>query len=167
MIFFAVMLILIVVGLVALHFSTRLRRLTAMSNQGMQIPSAGRYKPMLRLLSSDDAHLVGSNELMAKNFRRQRVEIFRGYLRCLTKDYGRLLAGIRAAMVQSNVDRPDLAAALFKNEILFTLAICRIEYRLWLHSAGFGTVDVSGVVGAMETLRAQAAVLTPSLSAAR
>jgi len=40
--------------------------------------------------------------------------MFRGYLRCLTKDYARLLSGIREMMVESGVDRPDLAKALVR-----------------------------------------------------
>ncbi|MES1260538.1 MAG: hypothetical protein ABUS49_02290 [Acidobacteriota bacterium] len=161
MILFAAILFLIVSGLAALHFVTRLRRLTAISPGLNTTPSAGRYNPMMRLLSTDDAYLVASNKPLAKKFRKQRVAIFRDYLCCLTRDYGRLLAGVRLAMVRSQVDRPDLAAALARNQALFALAVCRIEYRLWLHSAGIGTVDVSAVVAAMDALRTQAKLFTP------
>jgi len=159
MLLFAAMLLLIVSGLVALHFFTHLRQLSATAQDFAPTPVPGRYKPMLRLLSSDDAHLVSSNKRLAKRFRQQRVALFRDYLRCLTRDYGRLLGGVRLAMVRSKVDRPDLAAALARNQALFALAVCRIEYRLWLHTAGFGTVDVSGLVGAMDVLRTQARML--------
>ena len=58
-------------------------------------------------------------------------------------------------MAGSGADRPDLARALAKNRMLFSLAVYRIEVRLALHSLGIGTVDISGLVGAFEGLRAQ------------
>jgi hypothetical protein len=98
--------------------------------------------------------------------RSERRKLFRRYLACLTKDYGKLLAGIRMVMVQSGVDRPDLAKALAKNRALFAIAICRVEFRLALHSAGIGQVDISGVVGAFDALRDQVASFSaaPSLA---
>ena len=167
MFLFAALLIFIVFGLVALHFFTHLRRLNALSQGTSGVPAAGRYTPMLRLLSNDDARLVSLNKHLARKFRQQRVAIFRDYLQCLTRDYARLLGGVRLAMVRSHVDRPDLAAALARNQVLFALAVCRIEYRLWLHTAGIGTVDVSGLVGAMDALCVQARIVSPATAGAQ
>lgn len=167
MILFAVLLMLIAVGLVALHFLLHLRRLNAFSHGVFPAPPPGRYTPMLRLLSEDDAQLVASNKPLARKFRQQRIAIFREYLQCLTRDYARLLGGVRMAMVRSHVDRPDLAAVLARNQVLFALAVCRIEYRLWLHSAGIGKVDVSGLVGAMDALNVQARIVSPVSALAR
>jgi len=164
---FAALLILIVAVLVAVHFFSRFRRLNAVAKNTTAIPVACVYKPMLRLFSSEDLELVSSNKVLAKQLKQQRTQIFRGYLRSLTRDYGRLLAGIRVAMLQSGVDRPDLASALVKNQLLFALAVCRIEYRLWLQNAGLGTVDVSALVNAIDTLRSQVSVMNPALAAAR
>jgi len=55
-----------------------------------------------------------------------------------------------------------LAHALAKNKVLFTLALCRIEYHLLLHRAGIGKVDVSGLVDAMDALRTQVSFLAPA-----
>jgi hypothetical protein len=157
---FAFLLILIVTGLASLHFWTRLRRLSAVDAALTPLPAANRFKPMLRLLSAEDTALVAANKPLARKLKKQRTEIFREYLACLSADYGRLLAGVRQAMVASGVDRPDLAAALAKNQLLFTVALCRIEYRLFLHSLGVGSVDVSGLVEAITVLRTQFSIFT-------
>ena len=117
---------------------------------------------MLRLLSEEDFSLAGSNPILRAKIGARRRELFRGYLRCLTKDYARLLAGIRRLMVESGVDRPDLAKALAKNRYLFALALCRIEINLQLHALGIGKVDVSGLVNALDALRNTVNVMTPA-----
>lgn len=154
----------------AVQFAVRLRALGAAStgcqSSGTPVNVAGRYRPMLRLLSEEDLALVASNPKLAKSLRTERQKLFRSYLRCLTKEYGRLLNGIRMVMVQSHVDRPDLARALAKNRAMFALAICRIECRLTMQSMGFGTVDISGVVEAFDRLRESAVAMSALPSAA-
>jgi hypothetical protein len=163
---FVALMVLIGLALAGLHFYTRLRHLEVMMQTVSPLPDAGRYKPMLRLLSPDDEQMLAGSPTVLRNFRKQRVAIFRMYLRSLTKDYGALLAGIRAAMAYSAADRPELATALLKNRIHFAMAVCRIEYRLGLYSFGIGTVDVSGLVEAIDVLRNQVSILTPAISAA-
>jgi hypothetical protein len=162
MVLFVAMMIMSGAGLAALHFYSRLRRLDTMTRTASPLPDPGRYKPMLRLLSSDDEQLLASNPQLLRTFRKERMKIFRNYLRSLTRDYGTLLAGIRNAMVLASGDRPDLATALAKNQALFAMAVCRIEYRLALYSIGLGAVDVSGLVEAIDRLRAQVGVMTPT-----
>jgi len=157
---------LISVSAVAFQFFAALRLLHSDARTQTATSPLNRYQPMLRLLSDDDLRFVAGNKVLAKKLRGERKDIFRGYLRCLTKDYGRLLAGVRLAMVNSGVDRPDLAKALIKNKILFALALCRIEMRLSLYSLGLGRVDVSGLVEAMDALRGQVAFLAPATFAA-
>jgi hypothetical protein len=159
---FVAMLVLISIGVFALAFFSRLRRLRVIAQANAGCVVANRYRPMVRLLSDEDTAFISANKPMLRKLRTERRQIFRGYLNCLTKDYARLLDGVRLAMVRSGVDRPDLARALAKNKILFTLALCRIEYRLLLHSAGLGKVDVSGLVDAMDALRAQVSFLVPA-----
>jgi hypothetical protein len=159
---FTATLVLISMGVFALAFFSRLRRLRVVAQSNTASVVANRYRPMVRLLAEEDTTFVASNNAMARKLRAERRRIFRGYLDCLTKDYARLLNGIRLAMVRSGVDRPDLAQALAKNKILFTFALCRIEFRLLLHQAGVGKVDVSGLVEAMDALRTQVSFLTPA-----
>ena len=167
---FTVILMTLPAVVLAIHFVSRLRTLgsSEMTQDAAALPAANvdRYRPMLRLLSSDDlALLAGSPELVSK-LRTERVGIFRGYLRCIGKDYSRMLCAIRFAMANSTVDRPDLASALFKHQFWFAYSLCRIEISLSLYSLGFGAVDCSGLVEAFDTLGSQAMVLAQAPSTA-
>lgn len=161
---------LITVGTFALQLFLRLRAMeSATANVQTMTPTAnlaGRYRPLLRLLGEEDFGFVAGNPKLLRALRTERRKLFRTYLSCLTKEYGRLLAGIRLVMVQSRVDRPDLARALAKNRVLFAFAICRIEYRLAMQSFGLGKVDISGVVEAFDRLRESAVALQALPSAA-
>jgi hypothetical protein len=167
---FIVTLVLTAFACVVLQFLLKMRslRLQPMGEITGSSPVLGadRYRPMLRLLSDDDLAFVSADSKLHRTLRARRRNLFRGYLRCLTRDYARLLAGIRQAMVHSGVDRPDLARALAKNRVLFAIAICKVEFRLALHATGVGSVDISGLVDALEALRGQVTVFsTPSLAA--
>jgi hypothetical protein len=75
-------------------------------------------------------------------------------------------------MVQSSMDRSDLAGLLLKQRILFSVHMMSIEARLVLYSFGVSvpTVDVQRLVDALDALRAQLQVLAvapqPSASVA-
>jgi hypothetical protein len=161
-------LVLIVLAAAGLEFFLKMRSLRASEvNRAVSRASsltADRYRPMLRLLAQDDLAIIPADSELQKAFRAKRRQLFRGYLRCLTRDYALLLAGVRAAMVESGVDRPDLARALAKNRALFAIATCKVEFRLVLHTAGIGSVDISGLVEALETLRSQVSALSVPLS---
>lgn len=153
-------LFLIVCGAIFLLFALKMRSLRSAGTGSVSFLRADRYRPMLRLLSNDDLEFVSANVNLQKALRTTRRAVFRGYLRCLTRDYAHLLAGVRQAMVQSGTDRPDLARALAKNRVLFAIAVCKIEVSLALHAAGIGSVRISGLVDALETLRGQVGVFS-------
>jgi hypothetical protein len=159
-ILFTVSLLLIVCGAIFLQFILKMRSLRSAETDSASSLSADRYRPMLRLLSDDDLAFVSADSKLRSALRTRRRELFRGYLRCLTRDYAHLLVGVRRAMVQSGADRPDLARALAKNRALFAIAMCKIELSLALHAAGVGRVDISGLVQALETLRGQVSGLS-------
>jgi hypothetical protein len=69
-------------------------------------------------------------------------------------------------MMESGVDRPDLAKAIAKNQMLFAFALYRVEFHLHLHALGVGKVDVSGLVAALNALRGSVNVMTPATGAA-
>jgi hypothetical protein len=163
---FVGLLTIIAAGSAALLFVTRARLLDSTALSHARLPESDRYRPMLRLLSDADFDFVAANPVLRRTIRARRREMFRGYLRCLTKDYARLLSGIRRMMVESGVDRPDLAKALAKNRMMFTFALCRIEVHLQLHALGVGKVDVSGLVEALDALRGAVSVLTPATGTA-
>lgn len=163
---FFIALVLIAFGSIGLQFLLKMRSLGSQPGAGITpiLPFSGaeRYRPMLRLLSDEDLAFVSADSKLQRTLRARRRDLFRGYLRCLTRDYAGLLAGIRQAMVHSGVDRPDLARALARNRVLFAIAICKVEFFLALHATGVGHVDVSGLVGALEALRGQVSVSTTS-----
>ena len=160
---FLASLVLITLGCCAFHFVIRLNSLN--SGAVTHIPQAisRPYKPMLRLLSGEDLQLVSVSPALKRNLRASRRRIFRAYLRCLSKDYSRLFGGVRWIMVNSAVDRPDLAILLSRQRRAFAIAICRIEWKLALHAMGFDTVkvDVSGLIGALDNLTGIVNVFNP------
>src|ERR1039457_1660901 len=85
--------------------------------------SIERYRPMMRLLDGGDLDFLrsqpGYTPRMATRLRTQRCLIFRGYLRCLNADFGRVCAAVKVLMLQSRNDRPDLAAALVRHQATF------------------------------------------------
>jgi hypothetical protein len=157
---FISVLFLIAFGALGLEFLLKLRALHAHNISNATLLAADRYRPMLRLLSDGDLAFVAADRKLQHSLRAQRRKLFRGYLQCLAKDYASLLAGVRDAMVRSGADRPDLARALVRNRLLFAIAMCKVEFRLALHAAGAGTVDISGLIDAIEALRAQVRVMT-------
>jgi hypothetical protein len=157
---FIAALFLIAFGIAGLQFLLKLRTLQSAERANVSSLAADRYRPMLRLLADDDLQFVANDKKLQSTLRARRRSLFRGYLRCLTRDYAALLDGVRDAMVRSGIDRPDLARALARNRVLFALAICKVEFRLMIHATGAGQVDISGLVEAVEALRTQVNLLS-------
>jgi hypothetical protein len=162
----AASLFLVALGALAWQVMPQVRIPRGTEANSLTVISADRYRPMLRLLSDEDLSFVSANANLHRTLRTRRRELFRTYLRCLTRDYANLLAGVRYAMVQSGLDRPDLARALAKNRTLFVMAIYKVEFRLALHAVGMGRVEISGLVEALESLRNQVSVLSAAPMAA-
>lgn len=119
---------------------------------------AARYRPMFRLLDESDCGFVASGFPGSSNLRRFRAErrsLFRVYLRNLGADHARIVGAIRDLLVQSRLDRPDLAKALFRCQLMFALAMISVEFKLQLHAIGIGTVDVRSLIAAVEALQLQ------------
>lgn len=118
---------------------------------------SARYRPMFRLLDDSDcgfisAQFAGSS---LRRFRAERRTLFRVYLRNLGADHARIVSAIRGLLVESQMDRPDLAKALFRCQLMFALAMISVECKLMLHTLGVGTVDVRSMVAAVEGLQLQ------------
>src|SRR5580698_7150937 len=87
-----------------------------------------RYRPMLRLLSDSDYELVSAgNSRLRKRFRAERRSLFRMYLRDLGADHAGIVGAIRHLLVESDIDRPELAIALYRCQFTFALAMLSIE----------------------------------------
>jgi hypothetical protein len=138
----------------AFQFWAHLRTLDAHKQSAAPLANVDRHHPMLRLLSDEDAELI-SDPALRRQLRTQRRDLFREYLRSLTRDYGKLLAEVRLVMTQSGIDRPDLAKALVRNRALFVVALRRIDIRLGLYALGIGKTegvkrDVMGLLDAFK-----------------
>ena|SRR5581483_8784081 len=117
-----------------------------------------RYRPMFRLLDESDCGFIASGFPGRANLRRFRAErrsLFRVYLRNLGADHARIVGAIRDLLVASQMDRPDLAKALYRCQMMFALAMISVEFKLLLHTVGIGTVDVRSLVSAVEGLQLQ------------
>jgi hypothetical protein len=127
--------------------------------------SPERYQPMLRLLNPQDLDFLrsqpGFTRKMERGFRRQRCEIFRGYLIQLEGDFQRVCTALKLVMVQSNTDRPDLAATLLRQQVWFKAGMLAVHFRLLLYGCG-GTVEVAGLLKLFDGMRLELRSLVPA-----
>lgn len=134
--------------------------------------SLEKYRPMARLLDEADFRFLAAHPAyhagMGRRLRAERRRVFRGYVRSLERDFGRICGRIQALMAASAEDRPDLAAALVKQRALFACGIVSLRVRLALDAAGWHGIDVRPLLDTMETLRGElrrlAAAPAPSLA---
>jgi hypothetical protein len=121
--------------------------------------SVERYRPMLRLLDDTELRLLCSRTGVAPDLvaqlRRQRVAIFRGYLRSLRSDFNRICAAMKVLLLQAGTDRPDLASLLIHSQIAFAWSLMLIHARLALYSCGIGTVDARNALKLFDGLRVE------------
>jgi hypothetical protein len=132
--------------------------------------STDRYRPMLRLLDATDFQFLRSQKgftpEMAKRLRRQRVQVFRGYLRMLVADFDRVGAALRVILAQSEYDCPELASLVFRRQLAFALGLIDVHCRLMLFGLGWSHVDVSGLIRLFDGMRLQLHALVPVSSPA-
>src|ERR1700674_2401316 len=99
--------------------------------------STDRYLPMMRLLDSNDIAFLrsqaGYTRKMESKLRAQRCQVFRGYLRCLDKDFKQVCAALKLVLVQSQHDRPDLSAVLIHHQVMFASGVMAVHFRLFLY----------------------------------
>ncbi len=128
--------------------------------------STEQYRPMLRLLDTTDIQFLrsqpGYTRQMESQLRRQRVQVFRGYLRALTADFQRVSTALKIVMTHSEKDRGDLASVLMHQQLLFICGTLSLQCRLILYRWGLGTVDVTGLVRIFDRMRAELCTLVPS-----
>jgi hypothetical protein len=128
--------------------------------------SIERYRPMIRLLDGGDLEFLrsqpGFTSAMASKLRVQRCQIFKGYLRCLEADFGRVCGAIKVLMLQSRNDRPDLAAALVRHQATFLWGMSVVQVRLLLYRWGVCAVDVTRLVELFDTMRLELRTMVPS-----
>jgi len=129
---------------------------------------------MERLLDAAEYRFLesqnGYSDKMLRQFRAGRVNIFRGYARCLRHDFGRVSTALKLLMVHAPTDRSSLAGLILKQRLVFGMNMASLEFRLTLHSLGFRSpkIDVRELVGALDAMRTQlralAVVAQPSVA---
>jgi hypothetical protein len=132
--------------------------------------SVGRYRAMERLLHDADyqylASKSGNNKTLEKQLRDKRIGIFHSYITCLSQDFTRICKAIKKVMVDSQVDRPDLAGLLMKQHFIFSLTVLSIEVRLVLYNVGIGTPDGRDLVASLDAMCGQLRTLSLVVDAA-
>lgn len=127
--------------------------------------SIERYRPMLRLLDDRDVRALlrkpGIPPEKVAQFRHERCRIFQKYLRRLNADFASVCWALKVIMMQSQVDRPDLAGTLLRAQIRFALGVLSIQSRLLLYELGIGTVDISNLLTLFNSMRLELRSLTP------
>jgi len=132
--------------------------------------SVDRYRPMLRMIDADEFRFLsaqpGVTPKEAGEMRRQRCQIFRGYLRSLSTDFNRVCAAIKILMLHANTDRPDLSQALLRSQFTFALGMALVHARLTLFSLGIGTVSISSLLQPLQNMQLELRTLMPATMAA-
>jgi len=127
--------------------------------------SIDRYRPMLRLLDDRDVRALirkpGIPQERIAQFRHERCRIFQKYLKRLRADFASVCLALKVVMLQSNVDRPDLAATLLRAQFRFALGMVSVQARLILFELGIGSVDVTGLFTLFDSMRLELRSLTP------
>jgi hypothetical protein len=128
--------------------------------------SVERYRPMLRLLNGDDFRFLrtqpGVTPALINRLRKQRCQVFRGYLRCLQEDFALASDALIMVMVQSQSDRRDLIPTLIGSRLKFAAAIFRVRCRLVLYRWNVGQVPVARLVHLFEVLQLELLASTPT-----
>jgi len=131
----------------------------------MDTLSVERYRPMLRLLDQTDLLFLktqpGFNPPTAARLRRQRCDIFSGYLSDLAADFQLTCSALKLLTLQAEDDRPDLANSLIRAQAAFYLGLLRVRFRLALYRIGFSSVDVSGLLRLFGGMRIEIRNLVP------
>ncbi len=127
--------------------------------------SVRKYGPMARLLRDDDVVFLksqpGYHPSLCKTLRRERRRVFRSYLNALCRDFDRLYRSAKHSILYSDSDASALLNVLLRQRLLFYFAIGVVELRLTMHALGLGTVDVQGLVSAVEQMGEAVRMLRP------
>jgi hypothetical protein len=99
---------------------------------------------------------------MANKLRTQRTQIFRGYMRNLETDFGRVCSAIKVVMLQSQHDRPELAEALVRQQVTFACAMLSVRARVFLYSMGICGVEVSKLMRIFDSMQLDLRTMIPA-----
>ena len=121
--------------------------------------SVSYYDPMLELLSDADfeflARQPGFDSRLRRKLRRERLLIFRQYLRKLIADFNRLHLATRLVMSQTADDHSELVSRLIWLKLGFSVSVLRIEMNYGFCWLGIKTLSVRELVTYLEQMNKQ------------
>ncbi len=116
-----------------------------------------RYRPMFRLLEEDDIRFLstqpGATPALVKRLRRQRYQVFQGYLSALQGDFRLACEALMLLAMQSPTDRVDIIRPLLISQIKFSIGILRVRCGLLLYRWNVGQKPVANLVDLFEALQ--------------
>lgn len=128
--------------------------------------SVDRYRPMFRLLEDDDIRFLqsqpGATPALVKRLRRQRYQVFRGYLGSLERDFHQAFEALMMVMLHSQWERRDIARALIVSRAKFSIGVFRVRCRLFLYRWNVGHEPVAHLVSLFEGLQLELLALAPT-----
>lgn len=127
------------------------------------------YRPLGRLLDPADFDFLrrrGVSEVKIRKLRAERRKIYRLCLRSLAHDFNYVHRYVNLVLIQSHIDRPELAAELAKQKLTFYRNLLRVEFRLTLHAWGIERMPAIDLLQPLKALEAQLCQLALSGAAA-
>src|SRR3954468_7831385 len=108
------------------------------------------YYPMRRLLSDEDFRFLagqpGFDLSLYRKLKRERLLIFRQYLRRLIKDFNRLYTATRTLISHQQEDHSELAVKLVKLRMKFMFSVVSAECSYVLCCMGFKTIVATAML---------------------
>jgi hypothetical protein len=117
------------------------------------------YYPMRRLLSDEDfeflARQPGFDLSLYRKLRRERLLIFRQYLRRLIVDFNRLYTVTRTLISHQEEDHSELAVKLMKLRVRFMFSVLSAECSYLLCCMGVKTIVATAMLARLEEMSAE------------
>lgn len=133
--------------------------------------SADRYRPMFRLLEEDDIRFLrsqpGATPTLVRRLRKQRYQVFLGYLHNLQQDFHQACSFLMLLAAQADSDRGDILRSLTASRMKFHWALARVYWRLFLYRWNVARVPAGHLVSLFESLQFELAAFQPAPDQAR
>jgi len=117
------------------------------------------YYPMQRLLSDEDFRFLagqpGFDFSLYRKLKRERLLIFRQYLRRLIIDFNRLYTVTRTLISHQQEDHSELAVRLLKLRVKFIFSVLSAECSYVLCCMGVKTVVATAMLARLEDMSAE------------
>ena len=121
--------------------------------------SPSSYYPMQGLLAKEDfcflSRQPGFDLSLYKKLRRERLLIFRQYLRRLIVDFNRLHTAARILLAHGHEDQSHLVSQLVWLKMKFSLAVIQAEFSYLLCCIGFRSLAARAMIMRLEEMNAR------------